>query len=477
MLSQRPALRQEQRLKMTPQLYQAIRIMAMPLQDLQVTIQEELERNPALEVLEDNSTASLDAAPEGSEEESVFADSSDSGYLNGGGSGGSGGSDDPKRGFLEGALSRPETLQEHLLWQLRLQPLTAPEFLLGELLIRNLDNNGFMLEAPESLDQATPPDRLRKLMELIQEFDPPGCCTRDFTDSLLAQIRVHPQPQPGSGELVRNYMELAERGKLAEIARAMAISEQEVRSILDFVRELDPIPGRNYSSEQVRYVNPDVIVRQLDGEFRLLFNDEQIPVLGVSRFFEQLSRTNADRELRKFVNHNLQDARWFMRSIDERNRSLLKVAHAVVEVQREFFRRGPKYLVPLTLKDVAAEVGVHEATVSRLANGKYLQTEFGIFELRYFFTNSISGAGSKGSRFSKTGVKEMVREIVTGGVTPELASGPPPSHGKQPLGATNRPLSDSRIAEILAERGVKIARRTVAKYRQELDIDSSYRRT
>ena len=442
---------------MTPQLYQAIRIMAMPLQDLQVTIQEELERNPALEVLEDNSTASLDAAPDGSEEESVFAESSDSGYLNGGG----GGSDDSKRGFLEGALSRPETLQEHLLWQLRLQPLTAPEFLLGELLVRNLDDNGFMLEAPESLDRAAPPARLRKLMELIQGFDPPGCCTRDFSDSLLAQIRVHPHPEPGSAELVRSHMELAERGKIAEIARAMAISEQEVRSILDFVRGLDPIPGRNYSSEQVRYVSPDVIVRLLDGEFRLLLNDEQIPVLGISSFFEQLSRDNSDRELKKFVNHNLQDARWFMRSIDERNRSLVKVTRVVVEVQREFFRRGPKYLVPLTLKDVAAEVGVHEATVSRLANGKYLQTEFGIFELRYFFTNSISGAGSKGSRFSKTGVKEMVREIVTG----------------NPLSDSKKPLSDSRIAELLAEKGVKIARRTVAKYRKELDIDSSYRRT
>ena len=474
MLSQRPVLRQEQGLKMTPQLYQAIRIMAMPLQDLQVTIQEELERNPALEVLEDNSTASLDAAPDGSEEESVFAESSDSGYLNGGGSGGS---DDSKRGFLEGALSRPETLQEHLLWQLRLQPLTAQEFLLGELLVRNLDDNGFMLEAPKSLDRAAPPERLRKLMELIQGFDPPGCCARDFSDSLLAQIRVHPHPEPGSAELVRNHMELAERGKIGGIARAMAISEQEVRSILDFVRALDPIPGRNYSSEQVRYVSPDVIVRQIDGDFGLLLNDEQIPVLGISGFFEELSRGNPDRELKKFVNHNLQDARWFMRSIDERNRSLLKVTRAVVEVQREFFRRGPKYLVPLTLKDVAAEVGVHEATVSRLANGKYLQTEFGIFELRYFFTNSISGAGSKGSRFSKTGVKEMVREIVTGAATTHGAAGKPPSDSDKPLSDSKKPLSDSRIAEILAEKGVKIARRTVAKYRKELDIDSSYRRT
>ena len=461
MLSQRPVLRHEQSLKMTPQLYQAIRIMALPLQDLQVTIQEELERNPALEVLEDNSTTSLDEDSERSEEETLEAENlfADPGYLNGS----RGSDDDAKRQFLEGALSQPETLQEHLLWQLRLQQLTEPEFQLGELLIHNLDHNGFTLEEPETLDPAAPPERLGKLIEMIQGFDPPGCCTRDFTAALLAQIRVHPHPEPGSAELVRNYMALAERGKIGEIARAMGVSEEEVRAILGFVRELDPIPGRNYSAEQVRYVSPDVTVQQVEGELRLVLNDEQIPVLGIDQFFEELSRDNADRELKKFVNHNLQDARWFMRSIDERNRSLLKVTRAVVEVQREFFRRGPKYLVPLTLKDVAAEVGVHEATVSRLANGKYVQTEFGIFELRYFFTNSISGAGSKGSRFSKAGVKEMIREIVTGaGPTPEAAG---------------KPLSDSRIAEILAEKGVKIARRTVAKYRKELAIDSSYRRT
>ena len=461
MLSQQPVLRQEQRLKMTPQLYQAIRIMAMPVQELQATIQEELERNPALEVMEDNSTTSLDTEPAVGAEESVFAESSDPGYLNGS----HGAEADAKRQFIEGALTRPETLQEHLLWQLRLQPLAEPEFALGEMLIRNLDDNGFTLEQPDTLAEDVPPERLAKVTEMIQAFDPPGCCTRDYTDSLLAQIRVHPRALPGSAELVRSHMELAERGKTADIARAMAIAEQEVRDLLAFVRELDPIPGRNFSAEQVRFVSPDVIVKHVDGELALALNDQQMPVLGVSPFFEQLSRDSRDRELKKFVNHNLQDARWFMRSIDERNRSLLKVTRAVVHAQREFFRRGAKYLVPLTLKDVAADVGVHEATVSRLANGKHIQTEFGVFELRYFFTNSISGAGSKGSRFSKTAVKEMLREIIEHAA---VAGGDDAAPAKPP--------SDSRLAEILAEKGVRIARRTVAKYRKELNIDSSYRR-
>ncbi len=463
MLSQRPVLRQEQRLKMTPQLYQAIRIMALPVQELKATIEDELERNPALEVIADNSTTSLDTGPERREEESVFAESSDPGYLNGRG----GTDDDAKRRFLEGALARPDSLQDHLLWQLRLQPLHPQEFALGELLVHNLDHNGFFLEEPSTLDPAAPAARLQKLIELIQGFDPTGCCTRDYTDSLLAQIRVHPHPEPGSAELVCGQMELAERGKIPEIARNLKLPEAQVHRILAFVRELDPIPGRNFSAEQVRYVTPDVIVKETGGEFTLLVDDEQIPVLGVNQFFDELSRASDDRDLKKFVNNGLRDARWFIRSIDERRRSLIKVARAVVEFQRAFFRGGPKHLVPLTLKDVAHEVGVHEATVSRLANGRYVQTEFGTFELRYFFTNSISGSGSKGSRFSKQGVKEMIREVILDADAP--GGGAPGGDGK--------PLSDSRIALILAEKGVHIARRTVTKYRRELDIDSSYRRT
>ena len=398
MLSQQPVLRQEQRLKMTPQLYQAIRIMAMPLQELQATIQEELERNPALEVMEDNSTTSLDTEPAGGAEESVFAESSDLGYVNGN----SGVEADAKRQFIEGALTRPDTLQDHLLWQLRLQPLAEADFELGATLIRNLDHNGFTLEEPATLVPDVAPERLAGITAMIQAFDPPGCCTRDYTDSLLAQIRVHSRAVPGSAELVRSHMELAERGKTAEIARRMEIPEQEVRGILEFVRELDPIPGRNFSAEQVRYVIPDVIVKQIDGELALALNDQQVPVLGVSPFFEQLSRDSRDsrdRELRKFVNHNLQDARWFMRSLDERNRSLLKVTRAVVGAQREFFRRGAKYLVPLTLKDVAAEVGVHEATVSPVGQRQAPADRVRHIRIALFFHQLHIGSGIEGIAF------------------------------------------------------------------------------
>jgi len=207
-------------------------------------------------------------------------------------------------------------------------------------------------------------------------------------------------------------------------------------------------------------VVPDVQVALQEGEFVIILNDEVIPVLGVNPLFEQMlkdRRQGRNPEVRQFVSTNLQNARWFIRSVAQRNSTLLKVCRAVVEFQRDFFLKGPKYLKPLTLKDIAGEIGVHEATVSRITSSKYVQTEWGIFALKHFFSNSIAGAGSTGSRFSKEGVKETIREII------EQEGG-------------EKGLSDQKIVEILAGRGITLARRTVAKYRGELDIESSYQR-
>jgi RNA polymerase sigma-54 factor len=456
--SQRPVLRQEQQLRMTPQLYQAIKIMALPLVELRATIEEELERNPALEVVEDRSVLSLQEMERKPKEEAeYFEESSDSGYVQSGTGEDRG---DAKRKFLEGVVSRPETLQEHLLWQLRLQPISAEEFRIGELLIRNLNDNGFHIEAPETLVKPEEQELLGKVMAMIQAFDPVGTCTRDYRESLLAQIRNHPNPCPGAYEVVENHLAALEREKYREVARKMHLTVPEVERIKAFLHELDPLPGRNYSSEQPRYVVPDVMLKVQDGEFVLVLNDEDIPVLGVNSFYESLA---ADKEqlkqkkLKRFISSSLQEARWFIRSVQSRNLTLLKTCKAIVEFQREFFRKGPKYLIPLALKDIAKEIGVHEATVSRVTNGKYIQTEWGIFELKYFFSNSVAGSSPGGGRFSKEGVKQMIREIVE-------AEG------------SSEPLTDQKIGAVLAEKGVRIARRTIAKYRKELDIMSSHHR-
>ncbi len=455
--SQKPVLRQEQRLRMTPQLYQAIKIMALPLQELRNTIQEELEKNPALETVEDNSFDSLDEAEkkqEDGDDLDYFDDTSDSGYLKYQDRDGR----DAKRKFIEGVLTRPESLQEHLLWQLRLQHLSKEEFRVGELLIRNLDENGFHIEPPETLMTEKDFKTFEKMKAIIQNFDPSGTCTAGYQESILVQIKNHPSPHPQSYEVVEKYLLLLEKEKFKEIARHLKITVREVQKIREFIRELDPLPGRNFSTEPPRYVIPDVMVRLQDDEFVIILNNESIPILGINPFFTNISDNKErykEKKLKTFLKSSIQEARWFIRSINQRSDSLLKVCKAIIEFQRAFFRKGPKYLVPLGLKDIAREIGVHEATVSRVTNGKYIQTEWGIIELKYFFSGSVAGTGPGGGRFSKEGVKQMIKEIVE---------------------QEKKHFTDQRIVEILAAKGVRLARRTVAKYRKELDIMSSFNR-
>ena len=456
MQTQRPILAQEQRLKMSPQLYQSIQLMALPIQDLQLKIAEEVEKNPALELVEDSKTLSLDEIPsKKSDDFDPFENSSDPGYQRGADSG-----EDTKRKFLEGAVFRKESLQDHLLWQLHMTVLSERETAIGELLIRNLDSGGFHLENPETLVKEEDRDVLDHMIHLIQEFDPVGVCVADHRESLLVQAHLREDMPEGIDHLLTDLMELLEKGKYNEIIKQMKITRDEWENILTFLQSLNPYPGGDFSDASYNYVIPDLIVRKKEGEFVIVLNDEEIPVMRINSYFEEIQDGGSaadDKNVKQFVNGRVRDARWFINSINQRNQTLFKTATAIMEFQREFFRKGPKYLNPLTLKDVAAEIGVHEATVSRITTNKYIQTEWGIYELKHFFSNSISGAGSSGSKFSKEGVKEVIREILT--------------ENKE-----EKKLSDQKISELLSKRGIHIARRTVAKYRKELDIHSSFKR-
>jgi RNA polymerase sigma-54 factor len=445
---------------MSPQLYQSIKLMELPIMDLREKIEEEIERNPALEVLEDHSTVSLDAAyrPR-KEEDDYFEVTSDSGFVRRGGDEATA----ERHKFIEGALSRPETLQEHLLWQLRLQPIDDDLRRIGELLIQNLDADGFHKEPVELLLKQEAPARIQEALDLVRALDPPGACTADYLESLRVQAALLPDAPEGMEELL-SYLEPLERGKIGEVARRVNRTEAEVRAIFERIKELSPFPGRQFASTDIRYVIPDVQVLKKEGEFVLILNDEEIPVLGINPFFMKISAKKEglkkaagaeDKEVRDFARENIREARGFIQSIHQRNHTLLRVSRAIVRFQRSFFVDGPKYIAPLTLRDIAQELGVHETTVSRTANGKYMQTEWGIFEIRHFFTNSISGTGSGGSRYSKEGVKELIRELIS---------------------AEGRRFSDQEIAGLLAKRGIPLARRTVAKYRNELDLGSSYTR-
>jgi RNA polymerase sigma-54 factor len=455
---QRPAFIQEQRLRMSPQIYQSIKLLELPVVDLREKIEEEIERNPALEVLEDRTTVSLDEADRPlKEEDDYFDPGSDSTFT---GRRGDEAADEQRR-FIEGALSRPETLQGHLLWQLHLEPVDDELRLICETLIQNLDEDGFHKEPVDLLFRdfpggPPPPERIALGQKLVQSLDPAGTCTADYHESLKVQVGLLPGAPPGIAEAL-DHLELLERGRFAEAAKKLNRTEDEARLFFSLIRKLSPFPGRSFASQDVRFVVPDLQVVKKEGDFAIILNDEEIPVLGISPFFMKIAEgpKKSGGMARDFVRENIKEARWFIQSVNQRNHTLLRVARAIVEFQRPFFVNGPKFLAPLTLRDIARELGVHETTVSRIANGKYMQTEWGIFEVRHFFTNSISGAGSAGSRYSKEGVKEIIREMIT---------------------LEDRRLSSQEIAGRLAKQGISLARRTVAKYRHELEAGSSYTR-
>jgi RNA polymerase sigma-54 factor len=465
---QQTSLSQEQRLsqRMSPQLIQSVKLMELPVADLRGRIEEELERNPALEVLEDKALVSLDTMYKPRrEEDDYFEATSDSGYVR---SGRGEAASDERRQFIEGVLTRSETLQEHLLWQLRLQVTDNDTRYIGERLIQNIDNDGFNLEPPESLFTAAEgvgAAALKKAFDAVRRLDPAGCCTSGYEEALAVQADIM---YAGCAEnIVKLIPCLAEieRGKLQAVTLKTGLCESEIAELFEKLKTLSPFPGRNWTSGSAgstRFVIPDVQVVRKDGEFSIILNDEEIPVLGIQPFFIKQAEPKAGLKgaARDFVRENVKEAWWFIHSINRRNHTLLRVTRAILEFQRRFFTDGPKYLSPLTLRDIACELDVHETTVSRAANGKYMQTEWGIFEIRHFFSNSISGKGSSGSRYSREGVKEMIREMIK------------EENSRQ----EGRRLSDMDIVHQLEKHGVKLARRTVSKYRHQLDLDSSYRR-
>ncbi|GMO28446.1 MAG: RNA polymerase factor sigma-54 [Termitinemataceae bacterium] len=443
------------------QMLQSIKLMELPIIDLRDRVIEELEANPALELVRDKSTVSLDATNrEHKPEKDYFEGSSDSGFLH---TGKTYGDSDLKRQFIEGVLTRSVTLQEHLLQQWRLHPLEKKERESGEFLIQNINSDGFNTTPLEDLFNKNSYSKkmLEYITKLIQRLDPIGCCTNNYIESLTVQAHIkYPQDADDIISLIP-YMQDIERKRFSGAQKVLGISEEDIVLFFDSLKTLNPFPGRQFktgTSGDTRYVVPDVQVlhnsEDDSEEFSIIINSEEIPVLGIEPYFLQ-NKKNMKKEERDYMSEKVREAQWFMECINKRNHTLFRVMRAIVLFQKNFFRKGPKYLSPLTLEDIAQEIKVHSATVSRTANSKYVQTEWGIFELRYFFTNSISGSGITRSKHSQSSVKEIIREIVN-------------AEGKQ--------LSDQQISKLLEARGISIARRTVAKYRSQLDLGSSYER-
>ncbi|MDR2417518.1 MAG: RNA polymerase factor sigma-54 [Treponema sp.] len=446
---------QKQQFKLSSRLYQSVNILRIPLVELREKITEELERNPALELIEDPSMASLDEIrqkKDNDDDDFGSTSVSDAPFISGGGSKAA----DEHQQFIEGVLARPESLQDHLLWQLRLQPIDEQTRRIGELLIQNLNEDGFHREPVKLLfKNGEDTGQIRETMKLIQSFDPVGTCVADYQESLRVQVGlIHNAPAGMLDALA--YLELLQRGKIAEVAKKLHQTEDELEEIFEWLKELSPFPGRQFAGDSVRYVVPDVRVTKRDDERIIVVNNEEIPVLGIDPFFKSLAQEQVeDKEVRDFARESIKEAREFIEFVHKRGQTLRKIVRSLVRFQTVFFERGPKYLRPLVLTEIADDLGLDESTISRAVRDKYLQTEWGVFELRYFFTNSISTVGVDKSHYSRIGVKEILKEIIE---------------------REQRHFSDQELVGMLAMRGIHVARRTVAKYRRELDFGSSYAR-
>lgn len=455
-------MEQTQKLIMTPELRQAITVLQLSSLELEMYIEQQLQENPLLELNEEGHESdvtdglerveSADAGA-GSEQydmdwQEYFQDSSDLGFPRV--------EKNPDRVeyTYENYLSQTLTMTEHLMTQLRLSRCKGLERKIGEYLIGNIDGHGYLQatveEAARQLGVAV--EEVEKVLSVIQTFDPAGVGARNLEECLLIQVDQMGVQDDLLRQVIKNHLVDLAKGKIARMAQTLGVSVQEIQRVADTIKTLDPKPGRNFGSpNDTRYIVPDIVLEKVDGEYVILINDTSVPRITINPTYRSVLNQdkNSDTKTRRFVESKLNAAAWLLRSIEQRRLTLYKVASCLVELQRDFLDHGVKYLKPLNLKKVADMVGLHESTVSRATSNKYIQTPQGVLEMKYFFSSGLSN--SFGSSTSAESIKKMIQEIV----------------GAED---SRNPYNDQKIVEILKRRGIVISRRTVAKYRDELNI-------
>ncbi|MDN5347518.1 MAG: polymerase sigma-54 factor [Clostridia bacterium] len=450
-------LEQSQKLIMTPELRQAVVILQLSTLELAEYIQQELQENPILELKDEEPSYAEDLSEEMEKNDidwrEYFSDGSDLGYL-------PVQKEDRERELTyENFLAGASSLHDYLLLQLKLAISNSYQYRIGEFLIGNIDDNGYLRI---SLNEAAahlqvPVSRVREVLEIIQRFDPPGVGACDLTQCLLLQLRQRENVPYGVEDIIRYHLKDVAAGRFSKIARRLQMTLSEVQAAVDFIRTLDPKPGRTYGhAHDVRYIIPDVIIERVGDEYVVLVNDVGAPRLGINPTYQALLRQEAscDPSTRKFIEGKLNAAAWIIRSIEQRRLTLYRVVNCIVKEQREFLEKGCKYLKPLTMRKVAEALGLHESTVSRATANKYVQTPQGIFELKFFFANGIT----KGEGAAAT---ESIKKALAEAIAKE---------------DSKRPLTDQELAEILNKNGFCISRRTVAKYRGDLGIPPAVKR-
>ncbi|OLQ80442.1 RNA polymerase factor sigma-54 [Photobacterium proteolyticum] len=481
-----------QQLAMTPQLQQAIRLLQLSTLDLQQEIQEALDANPLLE-LDENSN---EATPTTEENK---ADGQDSGEIStqegesgsdpepfdtsevieqrempedlpvdttwddvySAGTGSTGIAIDDDMPVYQGETT--ESLQDYLMWQVQLTPFTETDLTIATAIIDAVDDKGYLTcsadEILESLgNEEVELDEVEAVLKRVQQFDPLGVASRNLQECLLLQLATFPEDTPWLNEaktLLNQHIDLLANRDYRQLMRETKLKEAELKAVMQLIHDLDPRPGNRVVASETEYVVPDVSVFKDHGKWVVSINPDSVPRIRVNQQYAALSKNTRNSADSQFIRTHLQDAKWLIKSLESRNETLLKVARCIVEHQQDFFEYGEEAMKPMVLNDIALAVDMHESTISRVTTQKYMHTPRGIFELKYFFSSHVST--DNGGECSSTAIRALVKKLVA---------------------AENqaKPLSDSKIATLLADQGIMVARRTIAKYRESLGIPPSNQR-
>ena len=474
-------LRLSQQLVMTPQLQQAIKLLQLSRLELVNLVQQELQENPVLEEAAETeelptppSEVQTEAEPREPEvaqanevapereptDAEKIADLDWQSYMDAyPQTGFSERPEEDERRSLESTLTRRPLLSDHLEWQLQLSTFSDEERAVASFIIGNLDDDGYLQATLEEIAQHSgyPLGLIETTLEKFQAFDPPGVAARDLRECLLLQLRALGIDDPLVRKLVEDHLGGLQKRDFRGIARALGLTVEEVAAAGRVIARLEPRPGRAFGGEDPVYITPDIFVVKIGDDFHILLNEDGLPKLRINSLYRDvlLRGSGAAKDTKDYVQEKVRSAIWLIKSIHQRQRTIYRVMQSIIKYQREFFERGINYLKPLNLRDVADDIEMHESTVSRVTTNKYVHTPQGIFELKYFFNSSISRFD--GEAVASESVKERIRRIIS-------AEDP------------RRPLSDQRIAEMLKAANIDIARRTVTKYREAMNILSSTQR-
>ncbi|MCB1214251.1 MAG: RNA polymerase factor sigma-54 [Deltaproteobacteria bacterium] len=471
------SLKLSQQLVLTPQLQQAIKLLQLSQLELVEHVEQELLENPLLEEEDRSENTSSKSELESSEAEgnepNLASDQTKESenpleqidwenYLNN--------YNDPgeRMGLLssnedlpnyENTLASRENLFEHLHWQLQMNNLDEAETKMGEIILGAIDEDGYLQESVEELSQSSGEclDFVEHVLEKIQQFDPPGVGARNLQECLLLQIRQLPKGQQAPlQKIVQEHLNDLEQRNYPKIAKSLKISLEECLHLTKIIQELEPKPGRSYSTGETHYITPDVYIRKMGDEWTVLLNEDGLPRLKINKIYRSMAESRGGKSQEKdYVQEKLKSALWLIRSIHQRQRTLYKTAKSILKFQKDFFEKGINYLKPMILRDVAEDIEMHESTVSRVTTNKYVHTPHGIFELKYFFNSGF--AGREGEHLASESIKNKIKSLV---------------NQENP----KKPLSDQGIAEALKNSNIDIARRTVAKYREMMGILPSSKR-